>query len=199
MIAIFGGGFDPIHFGHINTAKTAISKLGLSKLLFLPYYSSSCKNNTFFTKQVRLDMLKTVVKNIQKTTIDTREIKQNKTTYTIDSLISIRKDYLNHSICLLIGVDSFNTINTWKRHNEFDKFCHLVIVNRPNNDIDNMLLQNFTKTTNIADLKNNKFGLLYLLTQDEINTSSSDIRYKIENNQAITGLVPKEIIKYIYQ
>ncbi len=197
MIALFGGGFDPVHFGHINTAKTAISKLGLTKLLFLPYYNSPCKNNTFFDKQTRLNMLKIATKYIQKTIIDTREIKQNKTTYTIDSLISIRKDYPNSSLCLLMGADSFNNINNWRRYIEFSKFCHLVIINRANNSINNELLQNFTKTNNVTDLKNNKFGLLYLLTQDEINISSSDIRYKIQNNKAITGLVPNKIIKYI--
>lgn len=197
MLAFFGGGFDPVHYGHINSAKNAIKKLDLTQLFLLPYYRSPDKQTTMFSDKQRLDMLEIATKDITKITIDTREISQKQKTYTIDSLLEIRNNYKKDSICLLLGADSFNNINKWRQYQDIIKYCHLVIINRPNNNINTKLLTKYKITDKITQLKNTKCGLVYLLEQSNINISSSDIRYKIKHNKEITQDLPPQIIKYL--
>ena len=198
MIGIFGGAFDPVHFGHIKNAQTAVYELELDKLIIMPYHASSDKNKPLFDNNTRVKMLQIALGNKKNIVIDKQEVIQNKITYTIDALRDIKKTYYKQNIYLLLGMDSFNSIKNWRCYSEFSKLCNIVIFSRPNNVFDNKSANNYFKTTNkLSAIKNSKHGLVYILTNNNITTSSSDIRYKIVKKQNLSGLMPDSIIKYL--
>ena len=197
MIGFFGGGFDPVHQGHIHSAQTAMKQLSLEKLFLIPYAKSTDKNPCLFSKQQRLDMLEIATQSMGNLLVDKREINRTSTNYTIDTLLDIRGQYPNESICFLMGMDSFNRIKTWKNYQQLTHFCHLVVINRPHYSCDNKIVAQFTQANEVSQLLNTPSGLLFFLTQTDINLSSRQIRDKITAHQSLSDLLPKPIIKYI--
>ena len=125
MIGIFGGGFDPIHNGHIACIEVALASLVLDRLYLLPYSKSLDKSEPYFATNIRLDLLKLAVKPYKKVAIDSQEIIKNSPSYTIDTLRNIYSQNQNQIIILLMGVDSFNTLASWKHYRQIAKYCHI--------------------------------------------------------------------------
>lgn len=210
MIGLFGGGFDPIHYGHITCIKHALNTLKLQELFLLPYAKSPHKTHCLFSDLDRLHLLNLAITHIQnssldidkytKISIDTREIKNSSSTSrTIDTLKNIKKDYPNQTICLLIGMDAFNQLNTWKTYQELSHYCHLLVFKRPQHLITTAKMANFIPTTYINDLQNSHYGQLLFLNQEQIDISSSIIRDKIIHKQELSTLLPEALIQYIHQ
>ena len=196
MIAFFGGAFDPVHFGHLKCAQNALNILPLSALFLMPYKTSQHKKSPLFSDKARLAMLKATTKNTDKIFVDDREIKRGSITYTIDSLRSIRLDYPNENVCFLLGVDSFNHIDSWQKSRYLSNFCHLIVFTRPNYILKLKPSLLFKHTYYTSHLATQKQGLLYLIEQN-IDISSRNIRYKIAHKKPIDDLVPKVIVDYI--
>ncbi len=209
MIGFLGGGFDPVHYGHIKNAQAIYEVLKLQQLRFMPYASSPDKPAPLFTDTARLDMLALALKDVQGSTlqnttlhnilIDTREINQSQTNYTLDTLKNIRKDFPNESICFLMGADSFNNIHTWKNHQQLTNYCHLVVFNRQNHTLNTDNIKRFKLTEQDQPLHNSQSGYLLLLNLAKFDISSSAIRDKIAKQQSLIGLMPKSVVDYISQ
>ena len=119
MIGFFGGSFDPIHLGHLNNAQQLTHQLDLSTLFLMPCREPVHKNSLTFTTDQRLKMLKIATQNISNIEIDTREINRTSDSYTIDSLKEIKRQYPDQAIGLIVGMDSFNNLSTWKQFEHF--------------------------------------------------------------------------------
>lgn len=195
MIAIFGGGFDPIHNGHIACIQTALKQLPIEKLYLLPYAISPHKLKPFFSNKVRLRLLKLAIRDLNNVMIDTQEINQKQPNYTIDTLENLSKKYAGETIILLMGADSFSKLNTWKNYQKLANYCHIAVVNRPQHAIKNC--HNFTLTDTSSLLHKTNHGLLFLMNEPSIELSSHLIRDKIKKKEALNNLLPDQLIKYL--
>jgi nicotinate-nucleotide adenylyltransferase len=196
MIGFFGGSFDPIHYGHLKNAAQLKIELGLSALFLMPCAKPVHKDQLNFSTEQRMNMLQLAIKEFDTLAIDTREIEQDGVSYTIDSLKQIKSNYQNHLICLVIGMDSFNHLSSWKDSQDFYQYCHLVVINRPNISI---VRQDygFKLVDTINNLDDQKTGLLYFAKTQMLDISSSTIRGKIHDQQNLSGLLPESVITYI--
>ena len=197
MIGIYGGSFDPVHLGHLITAESIKKELNFERLFLLPCYEPVHKNSLHYSSKQRLEMLSLAIKEFPSLEIDTREIDRGGSSYMIETLAEIVKEFKDSSICLIIGMDSFINFKTWKKWDEFAKLIHLIILPRNTNQHPQKSLDTFDITLDKNHLNNKTSGLLYFSNSELIDISSSDIRGKIASNQNLDGLTPSSIINIL--
>ena len=197
MIGIYGGSFDPIHLGHLKTATTLKTELQLDHLFLLPCCEPVHKDGLKYPSNDRLKMLNLALEKFSTLEIDSREILRGGGSYMIDTLHELKQIYRDEPICLIIGMDSFLKIKTWKDWQEFSKLVHLVILERQGFNIIDSSLDSFHNTKDVNELRLESNGLLYFSNCPKINISSSDIRSRIATNQNLDDLLPKSVINYL--
>ncbi len=196
MIGFFGGSFDPVHYGHLKNAAQLKIELGLSKLFLMPCAEPVHKEQLNFSVNQRMDMLHLAVKEFNTLSIDAREIEKNRDSYTIDSLKHIQSEHQNDSICLIMGMDSFNTLNSWKEYQTFYQYCHIVVIARSGALI-HQEKYGFKLTSVVNDLTKQKTGFVFFANNQMLDISSSTIHGKIHNYKNLSRLLPESIIDYI--
>jgi len=197
MIGIYGGSFDPIHLGHLKTATSLKTELHLDHLFLLPCCEPVHKVGLKYSSNDRLKMLNLAIDNFSTLEIDSREISRGGGSYMIDTLRELKRIYKDEPICLIIGMDSYLKIKTWKDWQEFSKLVHMVILQRQGFDLIDSSLGSFQTTKEAQQLKLESNGLLYFSNCPKINISSSDIRSRIAANQNLNDLLPKSVISYL--
>ena len=197
MIGIYGGSFDPVHLGHLITAESIKKELNFERLFLLPCCEPVHKNALHYSSKQRLEMLSLAIKEFPSLEIDTREIDRGGSSYMIETLAEIVKEFKDSTICLIIGMDSFINFKTWKKWDEFAKLIHLIILPRNTNQHPQKSLDTFDIALDKNHLNNKTSGLLYFSNSELIDISSSDIRGKIASNQNLDGLTPSSIINIL--
>jgi len=197
MIGIYGGSFDPVHLGHLQTATSIKNELSIDRLFMLPCFEPVHKNSLHYTSQQRLQMLNLAIKEFNSLEIDTQEILRGGSSFMIDTLLDLKESFKDESICLIIGMDSFINFKTWKNWDEFSKLIHLIVLPRDGVQPVNKTLITFETVENIDKLKSNSSGHLYFSNSQMIDISSSAIRGKIAANQNLDNLLPISIINFL--
>jgi nicotinate-nucleotide adenylyltransferase len=197
MIGIYGGSFDPVHLGHLQTATSIKNELDIDRLFMLPCFEPVHKNSLNYTPNQRLQMLNLAIKEFTSLEIDTREILRGGSSFMIETLLDLKKSFKNESICLIIGMDSFINFKTWKNWNEFSKLIHLIVLPRNGDQPTSKTLETFDTAQDTHQLKAKPNGHLYFSNSQMIDISSSDIRGKIAANQNLDNLLPISIISFI--
>lgn len=183
MIGFFGGSFDPVHYGHLKTARAIKKELKLNQLFLMPCKVPVHKKTLQFSNKQRLEMLNLALLEFDDLQIDSREMQREGASWTIDTLKQIKVDYPHESIYLIIGQDSFNTLDTWKDYQQFSNYAQLVVIPRSSH----------------ADVRGSTPYMGYFSKTGVINVSSTQIRNILKGKIAgnIEGLLPENIINYL--
>lgn len=130
-IALMGGTFDPIHYGHLRCAEEVRQKLGLETLYLLPAGNPVHRAAPQASNAQRLDMLRLAQTEFPGLAIDQRELDREGPSYMFDTLQDFRSQWPEKPLLLLIGQDSANDLNTWHRWQELFALTHIIILSRP--------------------------------------------------------------------
>jgi len=179
-IGIFGGTFNPIHFGHLVLAEQAYEKLNLDKVIFIP----SCKPPHKRVKDLasaedRYNMVSLAIQNNKRFEISDIEIKRKGKSYLVDTLKEIHSKYPKSELFFISGSDVTNQIHKWKSIEEILKLVNFVIAKRPG-----YRLKRFNKNVTT-------------LSVSELDISSSNIRRKIKNHKTVLYIMPIRVFDYI--
>ena len=133
-LGLFGGTFDPVHFGHLRLATELAEAFHLDKVVFLPaglpYHRG---RDAHATNDQRLTMLKLATQRDARFDVDDRELKRQGNTYTFDTLSEIRRERgPDVPIVFLAGTDAFAKIDTWHRWTELFDLAHFAVAVRAN-------------------------------------------------------------------
>ncbi len=134
MIGILGGSFDPIHCGHLRIALELYEDLGLQQVRLIPSGLPPHRAPPVASPVQRLSMLKAALADVPGLCIDERELARGGPSYTIDTLTSLRAELGAVPLCLILGMDAFLRLNTWRRWHEIIKLAHIVVAHRPGYD-----------------------------------------------------------------
>lgn len=129
-VVIFGGTFDPFHQGHFEIVKSLSKEF--DKVLVIPTNVSYYKNHKITDFKTRFDNVKKQLKTFSNVEVSDIE-RTNITQSFYDVLKIISKEYTN--ISLALGSDEYNMLNTWKNYKEILKLVKLVVITRPNYEI----------------------------------------------------------------
>ena len=134
LTALFGGTFDPIHYGHLRPALALAKELGLTKINLLPNRIPPHKPQPEANTEQRLAMLQLAIADYSLFSVDTRELEPkliNQPSFTIDTLKSWRQQNgTQQSLAFIMGKDSLLSLPTWKDWQKLLDYCHLLICKR---------------------------------------------------------------------
>ena len=200
-LGIFGGTFDPVHYGHTQSVIVAAQQAGVQSVAMLPCHIPVHKNHTPSASQHRLAMLKLAIEQYPQLYIDEREIHSDTPSYTIHTLRALRKEYPKHPLCFFIGMDSLHSLLSWNESQALFDYCHFVVCCRPGTKTPlseelKALLAERQVTTNNA-LHNALHGKIFLADTPELDISSSEIRRHIINNLPTDDMLDPKVRRYI--
>ena len=131
-IGIFGGTFDPIHFGHLRLAQELGSGLKLGEVRFIPTGRPPHRNPPAVSSAQRLEMVRLAIAGNPLFALDPREIFKEQPCYTVDTLTELRGELgYEQPLCLLMGSDAFLGLTTWHRWQELFGLAHIIVAHRP--------------------------------------------------------------------
>ena len=216
MIGIFGGSFDPPHFGHIKSTLALLEHFAFEQIRFVPCQLSPLKERVFANAQHRWQMLNLVCSSQPKLIADDRELKREGSSYTIDSLIELREEFgENQSIVLILGMDAYLNFCQWRRYEEILSYCHLLLMQRPGYSLS--MLENKAEPENKRNIEaecekeyfslNNTedtnqlatvpCGKIYMSDLEKIDISSTLIRETIAQGQQPKYMLPGNVWNYV--
>ncbi|WP_432746183.1 nicotinate-nucleotide adenylyltransferase [Methylobacter sp. G7] len=204
MIGIFGGTFDPVHYGHLRSALEVKDIFGLTEVRLIPCANPPHREQPAVTAKMRVQMLELAIKNQPDLKIDTRELDRyglhQAPSYMVDTLESLRQEFLTDPLLLFIGTDAFKYLTGWYEWQRLFDYAHIVVMTRPG--IETQTLNDFLKvrlTGEIKDLMQVISGKLCFSHVTQLDISATAIRNIIARKQNPGFLLPDAVIEYIKQ
>jgi nicotinate-nucleotide adenylyltransferase len=208
LTALFGGTFDPIHYGHLRPALALAKEVGLSRISLLPNRIPPHKPQPEATIEQRLAMLELAISDLPLFSIDTRELDPqliDQPSFTIDTLKAWRNQYGNElGLAFIIGQDSLLNLPTWKYWQNLVDYCHLLVCKRPGyaqKTCDSHLHTwiNQHQIQDIQALHHRANGYIYFANTPLKAISATEIRQNITNQQSCEKLLPPKVWQYIHE
>ena len=191
-IGIFGGTFNPIHFGHLIVAESVRESFGLDRVLFAPSGIPPHKSYDEVTgAEHRYAMVECAVRSNPYFEASRVEIDRTGFTYTVDTLNSLRTLYDNAAeLYFLIGADVINELITWRNYREVFDLCSFIAVKRPGCDVR-------SAESGIEQLKERYNASISMIEAPLVDISSTSIREFVREHRSIKYLVPECVEEYI--
>ena len=200
-IGILGGTFDPIHFGHLRPALDVAEQLGLNHIRLIPSARPPHREQPSASPEQRLLMLHLAVKNSERFIVDDRECHREGASYTVDTLLSLRQDFPDSPLYLLLGTDAFLEIQSWHQWQQLIGLAHIVVMQRPNDvtamptELDRWYQQHLA-TDKDKELLSGKVWPIHVT---QLDISATEIRSKIAQGLTSQFLMPDAAIQLIEQ
>ncbi len=190
-VGILGGTFNPIHYGHIHLAESAMKAEALDQVLFIPSGISYMKDQKeILPAYHRLEMTRLAVKEYPKFAVSDIEIKKHGNSYSHETICSLKKQYPDVKFYFLTGADTVFTIESWKDPVTIFQTVTILAVYREGASL--MALKE-----KIAYLQDRYEAKISLVSEQQIDISSSGLRAAIKDGRSIQGLVPFAVAEYI--
>lgn len=190
-IGIFGGTFNPIHYGHLIIAENACSQYDLERVIFLP--TGHAPHKPFMGEDMsihRCRMVEAAIADNPKFSISYREIQNTSVNYTYKTLESVKLENPDTDLYFILGADSLFDFELW-RHPEL--ICRYAAILAAVRDY----LNEQKVDRQIRYLREKFGGSIYRLDTPNFNVSSKGLRERIQNGETIRYMVPKDVEQYI--
>jgi len=181
-VGIFGGTFDPIHFGHLITAQSILEKRELEKIIFVPAYIAPHKVKYDYSNPLhRFNMTKLAIDAYPNFDISDFEINHDDISYSYNTLVEFSKTY--DEMELIIGFDNLITFDAWYKPDEILEIVELVVMKR---------------TYDKEIKKTHKYyAEAQFVDTPTIEISATEIRERVSKNLPIEYFVPHSVEEYI--
>lgn len=202
-IGLFGGTFDPIHYGHLRTAFELWQLLRLQEVRFLPAGQPPHREQPLASAELRLRMVRAAVGGQPSFTVDDRETRRTGVSYSVDTLAELRAEYPDRSLCLLLGMDAFLGLPHWHRWRELLDLAHIVVAHRPGwkaptmGPLGEVMVDRGTGA--IRELHEHTAGRIYIHAVTQLEISSTELRQLILSGRDPRYLVPDEVREILLQ
>ena len=198
MIGIFGGTFDPVHFGHLRSALEVKEIFDLTEVRMIPSARPPHREPPAASAEMRLCMLKLALENHPGLICDARELDRGGCSYMVDTLRSLQQDFPERTLLLFIGCDAFHSITTWYQWQKLFTYAHLVVLTRPGfavTELGDFLTQKRVNLRN--ELLQTASGKLFFQPVTPLAISSTSIREIIAQNLNPGFLLPDVVYDFI--
>ncbi len=194
QLAIFGGTFDPVHWGHLLVAETALHQIPLDQVIWVPSLNPPHKQAALF--EHRLEMVRLATTDNPAFAVSLVEANRCGTSYAINTLIDLSAFYPNTHWYWIVGLDTFQSLPRWHRVNELAQLCDWLIA--PRLIRGETIAQSELICKQVAqELTNQSLPIHWqLLHIPLVGISSSLIRNLCRDRQSIRYLVPDAVRIY---
>jgi len=179
-IGVFGGTFDPIHYGHLRTAHELLQALRLDEVRFLPCGLPPHREPAVASGEQRLAMVRAATSGERRFMVDDRELRRDGPSYSVDTLLALRAEYPHRSLCLMVGMDAYLGLPKWYQWRQILQLAHLVVAHRPGwvapdtGPLGELLADRGTE--NVDDLHQSRAGRIFIHAVTQLEISSSALR-----------------------
>ena len=210
-LGILGGTFDPVHNGHLRAAVEILEEFGLDKINLIPAFNPPHKKTDSITPFIhRLAMVRLATADMPELDVLDIEGVRGGDSYTIDTVMELKKRLDSVEIFLVTGMDAFLDIRLWKDYNKLFELINFIIVRRsgydseiPDDLLENIgayhhaVFKNSYGDRNIVNYKIFSGKDMYVMSMPQLAISGTIIRKKMKQGQSIRYLVPDQVLSYI--
>jgi len=206
-IALLGGTFDPVHYGHLRFADDVRRALGLPEVRLVPAGDPPHREGPAASAAERLAMLKLAVVEFPGLIVDERELRRAGKSYTVLTLEELRREFPGRPLLLLLGADAFRGLPMWHRWREIFDLAHVVVVERPGIDLEAGLpapllpIWRDRLTDDVRALRERPAGSILIQPIAPVDASATAIRDQLAQRRAAggawRGLLPPAVLAYI--
>ncbi len=200
-IGVLGGTFNPVHVGHLRSALEVAEFMGLDELRLIPNARPPHRDAPQVSAPDRLAMVEQAVAGVPLLTVDDRELKRDRPSYSIETLESLRAELaVEDQLFLLLGWDAFCGLPTWHRWEELLEHCHILVLQRPDADSEApQALRDVLAARSVSDplTMSGPGGQIAFIWQTPLAVSATQIRNLLASGKSVRFLVPDAVLAYI--
>ena len=195
-LGIFGGTFDPVHFGHLALAEECLAAANLDELWLVPAASPPHKGGKKLSRfDQRKEMLELAIAGNEKFKVEPMEADRPGPSFTIDTLEEIQKRKPNDELFLIIGGDSALEFSTWKDPAKIASLATIIVRIRPGfiMPTEQEFISQLGKELGVVP------KVIFVAGPPFLDVSSSLLKERVSNNKSIRYLLPRAVEVYIQQ
>ena len=205
-IGIFGGTFDPVHFGHLRLAEEMAEAIGLERVLFIPAGQPPHRGAPRTEAAHRLEMVRRAIAGNPRFAADAREVTSPRPSYTVDTLTALRAELgKEHPLWLLLGADAFLELPTWHDWRQLFELANIAVAARPgsralqSNDLTEPLKSEILKRQVAGSAAAGPAGSVQLRQMTPLDISATAIRDTLARHGSARYLLPDAVLDYIHE
>lgn len=205
-VGVMGGMFDPVHSGHVAVALEAVNVLSLDELRMVPCHLPNHRGPAAASAPDRLTMLKLATQIDRRLRVDERECARPGVSYTVDTLESLRGDFPDAALVLVMGADAFRGLAGWHRWQHIAQLAHIAVVSRRGVKIeisaDTADQLQWRQVNSATQMFAAREGRVILLPELQLDISSTQVREMLRSQQTFAeqkrvALLPEAVAAYI--
>ena len=206
-LGLMGGTFDPVHFGHLRLALDALETLDLPAVRWIPSGQPGHRDAPQASTAQRLAMLRLALAEEPRFHIDDAELQQHEPTFTVSMLGRLRAELgAQKPLIMLIGMDSFLALNTWRDWQQLFSLTHFAIAERPGFEFDparlpSELADEYASRATDGEAQrealNRPCGAIVRYRSVALGISATDIRARLARGGSARYLIPETVLRYI--
>ena len=207
LVGIFGGTFDPIHYGHLRVAEEIVETVGLQKIYFVPAGMPRLRHSPVASSQHRVEIVRLAIQKNPDFVLDEREINRGGVSYSIDTVREFKQEFGEEiRLCFVLGADAFINLPEWNNWKELFNLCHFIVSTRPGYTltlIKELLSKELREecsqrwVSNTESLRKDTSGLIFIASTTMLDISATSIRAHIAVGRSVRHLVPSVTVNYI--
>ncbi len=201
MIGIFGGTFDPVHFGHLRPLLDVKQALGLDEVRLIPCLIPPHRGTPSASAEQRVAMLSLAMADTPGFVIDQRELHRGGPSYTVDTLLSLRHDLGDVRLCLIIGADAFMALDSWHQWQQLNQLAHIVVMQRPGTLLPKTgavaELVEQAQALDVEELQQQAAGKILFQSVTQMDIAATSIRELVAQGKDVRFLMPDSVRHYI--
>lgn len=189
-IAVITGSFNPIQNAHVNLGNQVLKKYpNVERVIYVPVSNKYAKDE-LQDSEYRYKILKSVCDAREKFEVSRIEIDNSTQLYTYQTLDLLKKEFEEYDIYLVIGSDNLKSFHTWKRYKYLLEKYKVIVFSRNDDNLEDIV----SKSEYLSKYSDR---ISFVVANDFLNVSSTQVRNNIKQGKEFKHLLPKEAYEYI--
>ncbi|MCY1700026.1 nicotinate-nucleotide adenylyltransferase [Lelliottia sp. SL45] len=203
--ALYGGTFDPVHYGHLKPVEILANLIGLQRVIIMPNNVPPHRPQPEATSEQRKEMLALAIADKPLFQLDERELRRDTPSYTSQTLQEWRAERgPTQPLGFIIGQDSLLNFPSWHQYETILQNSHLIVCRRPGyaltmKEEQHQAWLDTHLTNDVEDLHTLPAGKIYLAETPWFDISATLIRERLQQDLSCDDMLPAPVLNYIHQ
>jgi len=206
-IGLFGGTFNPLHFGHLRAAEEICDRYRMKEVIFIPSANPPHKNAPDMASPIqRLKMVNLAITGNSRFSVSEVELHRRGKSYSLDTVRRMKKDYPDDELAFIMGMDAFLELDTWYKYEQIVTECDFIVCTRPGpkrrgglQAIPESIRGEYKKKRGAREFVHSCGKKIMFADITEMGVSGTRIRRMVRDEVSIRYLTPRRVMEYIQE